>query len=325
MGVIAGNNATMQVGAQSNWSTAVAPTLQLEFTSESLQYMPMYMESDALTGARTTDRMDISGIKVEGGFDIICNPDNIGLLLSALLGAEAAPSPVDGSAVYDHVFTPMSANVASSLPKLTAVVDRIVGVVGYVGVKLDSMSLNAQAQDYLRASFTTRGYDEESDSLETLSASTKRPFQFIDGNLQIDSSDYADVLSFTMDYSNNLENDRFTLNGSNKMQEIEPQKRDITFTLDTLYSSATDTTRTNKFKAGSTVSLELTFTSTEDVLTDKPYTLTITAPNCYITEAHPNVSGPDRITMNMNLRAVESGGSPVTITLRDGNDSAFIS
>lgn len=325
MGVIAGNNATMQVGAQSNWSTAVAPTLQLEFTSESLQYMPMYMESDALTGARTTDRMDISGIKVEGGFDIICNPDNIGLLLSALLGAEASPAAVDSSEVYDHVFTPMSANVASSLPKLTAVVDRIVGVVGYVGVKLDSMSLNAQAQDYLRASFTTRGYDEESDSLETLSASTKRPFQFVDGNLQVDDADYADVLSFTMDYSNNLENDRFTLNGSNKMQEIEPQKRDITFTLDTLYSSATDTTRTNKFKAGSTVSLELTFTSTEEVLTDKPYTLTITAPNCYITEAHPNVSGPDRITMNMNLRAVESGGSPVTITLRDGNDSAFIS
>lgn len=325
MGVIAGNNATMQVGAQTNWSTAVAPTLQVEFTSESLQYMPMYMESDALTGARTTDRMDISGIKVEGGFDIIVNPDNIGMLLAALMGAEASPSAVDGSAVYDHVFTPMSANTASSLPKLTVVIDRIVGVLGYVGVKLDSMSLNAQAQDYLRASFTTRGYDEATDTLESLSASTKRPFQFVDGSLQIDDSDYADVLSFTMDYSNNLENDRFTLNGSNKMQEIEPQKRDITFTLDTLYSTSTNTTRTNKFKGGVTADLSLTFTSTEEVLTDKPYTLTIEAPNCYITEAHPNVSGPDRITMSMSMRATETGGeSPVTITLRDGNDSKFI-
>lgn len=326
MGVIAGNNATMQVGVQSNWSTAVAPTLQLEFTSESLQYLPNYMESDALTGARTSDRMDISGIKVEGGFDIIVNPDNIGLLLSALLGAEADPAAVDGSAVYDHEFTPMSANVSSSLPKLTITVDRIVGVLGYVGCKLDSMSLNAQTQDYLRASFNVRGYDEETDTLSSLSASTKRPFQFVDGSLQLDGSDYADVTSFTMDYSNNLENDLYTLNGSTRMQEIEPQKRDITFSLDTLYSSTSNTTRTNKFKAGSQVSLTLTFTSTENVLSGKPYTLTIEAPNCYITEAHPNVGGPDRITMNMSLRAVEeSGESPVTITLRDGQDSKYIS
>jgi len=326
MGVISGNNATLQAGAQSNWSTAVAPTLQVEFTSESLNYMPMYMESDALTGARTTDRMDISGIKTEGGFDIIVNPDNIGLFLAALMGAEADAAAVDSSAVYDHVFTPMSANVSSSLPKLTIVVDRIVGVVGYTGVKLDSMSLSAQTQDYLRASFTSRGYDEESDTLNSgLSASTKRPFQFVDGSLQIDSSDYADVTSFTLDYSNNLENDLFTLNGSNKMQEIEPQKRDITFSLDTLYSSATDTTRTNKFKGGATASLTLTFTSTEDVLTGKPYTLTIEAPNCYITEANPNVGGPDRITMSMSMRAVETGGeSPITITLRDGRDTKYI-
>lgn len=325
MGVIAGNNAAMQIGAQANWSTAVAPTLQLEFTSESIQYLPNYMESDALTGARTTDRMDISGIKVEGGFDIIVNPDNIGLLLAALLGAEADAAAVDASAVYDHVFTPMSANIASSLPKLTVVVDRIVGVLGYIGCKLDTMSLNAQAQDYLRASFGLRGYDEASDTKETLSASTKRPFQFVDGTLQIDSGDYADVTSFTMDYANNVENDRFTLNGSNKMQEIEPQKRDITFSLETLYSSATNTTRTNDFKAGTQVSLSLTFTSTEEVLTGKYYTLTVEAPNCYITEAHPNVNGPDRIMMNMSLRAVEEGGvSPVTVTLRDGQSTKFI-
>jgi hypothetical protein len=129
-----------------------------------------------------------------------------------------------------------------------------------------------------------------------------------------------------MEYGNNLENDRFTLNGSNKMQEIEPQKRDITFTLDTLYSTATNATRTDGFKEGTTVDLSLTFTSTEEVLIGKCYTLTIEAPNCYITEAHPNVSGPDRITMSMSLRAVETGGeSPVTITLRDACSTAYIS
>lgn len=325
MGVIAGNNATMQVGVQANWSTAVAPSLQLEFTSESLQYLPNYMESDALTGARTTDRMDISGIKVEGGFDIIVNPDNIGLLLASLLGAEADATQVAATTAYDHVFTPMSANVSSSLPKLTMVVDRIVGVLGYIGCKLDTMNLNAQTQDYLRASFGVRGYDEATDTKETLSASTKRPFQFVDGSLEIDSADFADVTSFSMDYSNNLENDLYTLNGSTKMQEIEPQKREITFSLDTLFSSASNTVRTNKFKAGAQASLELTFESTETIESGYYYTLTISAPNCYITEAHPNVGGPDRITMNMALRAVEEAGvSPVTITLRDAKADEYL-
>jgi len=325
MGVIAGNNATMQVGVQANWSTAVAPTLQLEFTSESLQYLPNYMESDALTGARTTDRMDISGIKVEGGFDIIVNPDNIGLLLASLLGAEADAAQVAATSAYDHVFTPMSANVSSSLPKLTMVVDRIVGTLGYIGCKLDTMNLNAQTQDYLRASFGVRGYDEATDTTETLSASTKRPFQFVDGSLEIDSSGFADVTSFSMDYSNNLENDLYTLNGSTKMQEIEPQKREITFSLDTLFSSASNTIRTDAFKAGAQVSLELTFQSTETIEAGYFYTRTISAPNCYITEAHPNVGGPDRITMNMALRAVEEGGvSPVTITLRDAKTDEYL-
>jgi len=325
MAITAGNNATLQVGAQSNWSTAVAPTVQIEFTREDLKYLPNYIESDALTGARTTDRMDISGIKIEGSWEQIVNPDNIGILLSACLGAEADPADVDSSAVYDHLFTPISANVSSSLPKLTTVVDRIVGVFGYIGCKIDSMSLAAQTQDYLRATFNVRGYDEQSDALESLSASSKRPFQFVDGNVTIDAGDYADITSFSMNYSNNLESDLFTLNGETKMQEIEPQKRDITFNLETLYSTATNSTRTDDFKAGDTVALVATFTSTEEVLTGKYYTLTVSAPNCYITDCNPSVSGPERLRMSMSLKAVETGGeSPVTITLRDGNASKHI-
>ena len=325
MGVIAGNNAVMQVGVQSNWSTAVTPTLQIEFTSESLQYLPNYMESDALTGSRTTDRMDISGIKVEGGFDVIVNPDNIGLLLAALLGSEANAAQVASTTAYDHAFTPMSANIASSLPKLSILVDRIVGVVRYVGSKLDSVSLSAQPQDYLRASFSVRGYDETSGTKQALSASTKRPYQFVDGALTLDSATQADVTNFTMDYSNNLENDAFTLNGSTRMVEIEPQKRDITFQVEARYTTTTNTTRSAKFKAGATVALELTFESTEEIESGYPYRLTIAAPNCYVTEAHPSVAGPDRIMINMAMRATETGGvSPVTITVRDAEATNYL-
>lgn len=326
MGIIAGNNATMQVGAQANWSTGVAPTVQVEFTSESLDENVNMISPEQITGLRTTDRMDIAGIKVEGSVEMVANPANIGILLSAVLGAEAAPAAVDSSAVYDHVFTPISANTASSLPKLTMVVDRIQSVKGYVGCKVDRMALSAQVQDYLKATFDIRGRNEQADALESLSAGAKRPFMFTDGALEFNDTAYDEITSIDLSYMNNLEDNLFTLNGSNYMIEIEPQKREITLEVEALYSSDIETLRASYYKTGTKCSVTLTFTSTEAVLTGKYYTLTIELPNCYITRQPINVSGPDRIRTRVSLVATEqSGASPITITLRDGNASAHIS
>ena len=327
MSIASGAQSRLQIGAQSDFSTAVTPTVQIEFTKESYKLLPNYISPDSLIGKTTDDRMDITGLKVEGDHEQIINPDNIGLLLSAVMGAEADPSAVSGSAVYDHVFTPISAVVGSSLPKLTVVVDRIVDVFGYYGVKIDKMSLKAQKGDYLRGTFTGRGYDEDrSSALAALTASTKRPFMFLDGTITVDAANYSDIEDATLDYMNNIENDLQTLGTGTHMQEIEPQKRDIQLTLNALFSSATNTTRTNKFAAGAKAAVILTFTSTETAATGLYYTLTVSLPNCYITAADPMVAGPDRIKVSMTLKAVESGGSPpATITLRDARSTAYIS
>ncbi len=325
MGINSGNQAKLQVGAQSNFSTAVAPTVAIPFTSENLKYVPNYLESDALVGNRMTNRMDVSAIHVEGDFSMIVDPDSIGLLLAAVMGAEASPAAVDSSAVYDHVFTPISAVVGSSLPELTIVVDRNVAAFGYIGCKIDKMTLSAKSKDYLRATFSVRGYDEQSDTAESLSVSTKRPFQFVDGNITVDGSEYDEVINVDMDFINNLETDLFTMNGSNKQIEFEPQQRECTLRLETLYSSTTNTTRTNKFKAGDTAAIVLTFTSSEEVLTGKYYTLTLTLPLCYITDAAPAVGGPERIKQTLEVKASESSSQPgITITLRDGQSTKFI-
>jgi len=324
MGIIAGNNAKLQAGVQSNWSTIVAPTVALDMTQESFKYVPGYISPDSLVGRQTDSRMDIASIKVEGDFGMIVKPDNIGLLLSALLGAESAAADVDGSAVYDHEFTPISAVVASSLPKLTFTVDRIVDVFGYVGCKLDSMSLEARSKDYLRATFSVKGYDEEEDDTESLSISTKRPFQFIDGAITVAEADYAEITSFTLNYNNNLEDDQFVMNGDDRQTEIEPQKRDINMTLEARYSSITDGTRSTYFKTGTEVAIEATFESTEEIEDGYNYTLTVSCPKCYITDASPNVSGPDRIMQSLSVKAAEGTNPAITITLRDGQDSKYI-
>lgn len=324
MGINTGNQAKLQIGQQANWSTAVSPTFAIEFTKEALRYIPQYIESDALVGQRTTGRMDVVGVKVEGDFSMIVTPDNIGLLLAMALGAEASPAAVDGSAVYDHVFTPISAVAASSLPEMTIVVDRLTAVYGYVGCKVDSMVLESRPKDYLRATFAVRGYDEASDATETLSYSTRIPFQFTHCALTVDAATFDEVTGFRLNYRNNLEDDLFVMNGSTKMIEIEPQKRDISMDIDVLFNSDTDTYRTSKFKAGATAAVIATFTSTEEVLTGKYYTLTISCPLAYITDCSPAVGGPDRLKCTLALKAAEDSTHVVcTITLRDGRSTKY--
>jgi hypothetical protein len=329
MGIIAGNNSTMQIGLETTWGTPATPTKQLEFTSESLVYNPNYQESPALKGNKTAGEMYVSNINVSGSFDIIVHPDNIGLLLGATFGTESDATVYDTSTdAYQHDFTLIEAGTSTSLPNITALIDRIVDVFSYDGLKVNSMELSAESQGFLTASFDIVGRDEtEGASLETgLSYSALPPYQFKHGTIQVDGSDYADVTSMTLNVSNNLETDLYTLNSGQYMVEPEPQKREVTASLDVLYSSTTNTTRSNKFKSGSTISVSLKFVADEEIESGYPYELWFEMPLAYITEASPNVSGEERITQTLSVTATQdSSNEPITATLIDSKDTKYLS
>jgi hypothetical protein len=320
MGIISGQDAELQIGKETAWGTGVAPTVVVDFTDESLEFIPTYLEEDALLGRKFAGRMDVDGKQVGGGFGMIVKPDNIGLLLFAALGVEADAAAANvGSTVYDHAFTAVAGGLSGSLPKLTIVVDRKVAVFGYVSCKVDSMSMEAAVSDYLRATFEVRGHSEQDDALEALSASTLIPFRFSGGTVSVDSSVWADVQRASLTYNNNLETDLFTMDGSIYMQEIEPQKRECTVDIDVLYSSTTNTARSDKFLTGSTIAIELEFDTGEVIADALNYKLTIAIPLAYITTASPNIGGPERITQTLSCKATEdSSNEAVTVTLRDG-------
>ncbi len=319
----AGSGAKLQVGVQSDFSTIVAQTTAISFTKENIKYLPTYKSRDALVGARGGASMDIVGIKVEGDFSCPVYPDEIGVLISAIMGAEADPSAVSGSAVYDHAFTPMSAAAASSLPKLTVTVDRVAAVKGYIGCKIDTMSLEIKKLDYLRATFSLRGYDEVTDTIDALSLSTKKPLNFCMGAATLGGSAY-DIEEATLKFDNKLEDELFTLySASNKMREIEAQGVDLTGTVKVLYNAASEATRSSVFLAGGTTALAFTFTSSDQIATTGLYyTLTISIPAAYITSADAPVEGSERLRQTFEIRAA---GAPLwTITLRDAQATKYI-
>jgi len=331
MGIISGIDSSLQLGLGDTWGTAQTPTIQLSFTSEDIKYIPNYIEEDALVGNKTSGRMDVSGVKVEGSINYLVKPDNIGYVLGLVLGEEGdTPGDTSGDSVgdsgYTHAFTPIQGGTDSSLKDATIKVDRKVDTFGYTSCKFDTFSLSASLNDYLRASCSVRGYNEVvGDTLEDLNYSTLQALRFNFGKIKVDGDTWIDVQSFTFNYSNNLENDLWVMNGDSCMREIEPQKREITCDLETLYSTTTNTARTNKFKTGSTAALIITFESVDEIASGLPYKMQISMPLCYITDASPVVGGPERIKQNLVVKATENNSNEaVTITIWDAKSDVYV-
>lgn len=322
MAIIQGSGSKLQIGLESTWGTKVAPTVNIGYTSETMKFIPNYKQEDTLVGAKTTGRMDLFGKKVEGDINFIVHPDTVGWILWEHFGAEGNAT-ADGSA-YTHAFTHVAAGASTSLPHFTMVIDRIVSAYAFVSCKSDQLKLSCKVNDYLRATLSLRGHSEVNSTIVTLSDSTTKGLKFSHGAVTVAGASYGEVTSFDLTDNNNLENDLYTMNGSAYMNEIEPNERSITGTMEVLYSSTTEGTRSSYFLTGTVCSVVVTFTSDENAATAKPYQLTITLPNCYITDASPQVAGPDRLKQTLSFTATEqSATEAITVTLRDARATKY--
>lgn len=337
MGIISGQDARLEIGIGDTWGQTADPTCAVEFTSEDLKYVPVYKSEDALVGGKTSARMDIVGKKVEGGISFLAKPVSIGYFLGAAFGEEAAVTATaggdtsTGDTAFDHVFTPVAGGSSSDLPWFIAVVDRKVNTFGYKGLKIDSFDLDASPQDYLRCKVSCIGYDEDDgDTISGDTLSTLKAFQFSHGTVYVGTdgaeASYADVVKFSFSYKNNLEKDLYTMSTGLYMAEPQPQAREITATIEVLYSSATDSTRSTYFKTGTTCSVIVQFISSELVDAANYYELKLDMPRCYITDASPVVGGPDRIRQTLTVKATEQDAlEAVTATLVNARSTAYIS
>jgi len=252
---------------------------------------------------------------------MLVKPDNIGLILACALGTEAAASS-EGSGVYSHDFTLLTGS-AAALPHFTAVVDKKTSVYGYVSNKINSLSFDLANNDYLKATVTTVGRNEAADSVESLTLSTLRAFNFNDVIVSIEGSPITEIRSVKINFSNNLEDDLFVTDGSQYMIEPDRQRREVTVELDALWSDTVETLRETYYKTSTAFEVEIAFTG-ELAATGLYYSLTFALPNCYFTTAKPVIGGPERITLPLSLRAAAIGADePVTVTLQDKRSTKY--
>jgi len=321
-----GEDTKLQIGVETTWGTGVAPTVELDMINEEFGETMIMATEPTLVGKATEGRNDIMGKKVPGGFQIVVKPDNIGLLLAMALGAESAAAAANaGSTVYDHDFSLITGS-ASTLPHFTAVVNKKAATFGYVSNKISQMGFECGNNDYLKCKCTTIGRAEQADALESLTPSVLRAFNFNDLSIEVDDTVINEVLSVTITLNNNLEDDLFVADGSEYMVEIDRQRREVTVSMEVLWNTDINTLRTNHYKAGDPVKLELIFTGDEAV-TGYYYTLSFTLNNAYfMDDPMAKIGGPERLKGTLSFKAAAlSTTEPFVVSLRAKQGTKYIS
>jgi hypothetical protein len=318
-----GTDSSFQIGLESVYGTAVTPTNMVNFLSESLKLDIERVVEDSILSSRTARQMDVMKYSTSGDFSVIIKPENLKELLYLSLGAESAPALKNGTTgVYEHEFTLIDGS--TSLPSFTAVVDRKVATPAYTGNKVSSLSLDAKPSDYIRATVNVKGRAEEAGSLNgAITTPQKKSFRFVNGTLTIDGAEFADVTSVNISIDNALDDGVQTLGTGYYTSEMEHSERVINVDFECLYNSASDTIREDKYKVdGASANIFLTFETPEEIETGEKFTFTVALPNVVIQEAHPNISGKDRINLNLKGQALEPvGGEAITITIFDDDDA----
>lgn len=326
--MITGNNARLQIGVEGTYGTAATTTQEIQFVSESLRANMNKKDEGVLTGKRSSSRMATLSKNTSGNISFLARPDDIGYVLGCLLGVEATPDLISPSTTaYKHTFTALNVTDSDRLPSLTVKIDRIKDIYVYNGVKIDSLSLSAAPEDFLKVDISLVGKSESfGGSLATLTASALKAFRFAWGTLTYKSGTVADITSIKFDYNNNLVKDIQTTGTGYYFYEPDPAARDINVEIEALFNDDCDDFIT-AYGDDSLAELVLTFTSEEkaDEVNNIPYKLIITLPNVQITDFNANISGADAVKANIKAKAIEQGSDElISVELHNTRSSKYI-
>lgn len=320
-----GASGFMSAGRETTFNTPATPTDVIGLVSETVQDQEEKLPHQAVLGAREINNMSLGVRDIQGPFTYEANPDNLGLILWAALGVEAAPVQVPTTLAYDHDFTPAQNDV--DLGSLTLEIDRGLGtsdVFTYGGCVVNSWGMTAQKGSLVNVDVEVFGASELDEQTRTaLTIPTLLPYTFSMGNLAIDTVDVAFCNQFSMSIVNNLDTDGgFVLDNSRERNHIYKTTLEISGSMEFEWTALSDAER-DAFRDNDTKQLTLTVTSTEEVDTGLYYSMTIDIPKCKYTAAFPNITGRDRVPFTVDWMAIYDATNTIKVTLRDARTTKW--
>lgn len=300
--MVNGSGVIVTFGQESEYGEYAPAKKRIAVSSESLKYSANKTEEGLLTGGVGKSLVETMSLHTEGEIATLAKPETVGFILAGLCGVEQVSDTADENSKFKHTFTPIGNKESDSLPSFSFTIDRGVNVQAYTGVKFNSCSFSAAAEDRLQLSLSVSGKDEIQNGIidKTLKPETSRAFKFHQASVLMDNAKVADITSISFDYNNNLDTSLYTTDTGLYCKEPEAGTREATASFEALYTSETEAIRNGKFKTDAIVSVEIEFADSEN------NKLVFRIPNAQITEMEtPTATGADTMKTNITVSAVD--------------------
>lgn len=308
-----GSGSVCQAALQSTFGTSVTPDTLLNMTSESIAVTYQKGDEANLIAKKTASAKDLLAVVTEGGISTILRPEFADWLFEAALGVED-----------EGVYTLADPN--TDLPLSTIVIDRGGIVKTYPDCTIRSITIDAPAQDYVRADIDLVGTKEiaaggtGAQTVQAL-AFTKPSYRCTSATLYYGAGGTAaaslantlcvEDCSITID--NGVEDSPATYCSGLYNDRPVPGQRSVTVNFSIPYSDAVDTFRDSYYAnpASPNLAMKLVFTTADTAEKVEVY-----IPNLNLTEGGGNVGGPGIIDTSFSGEALSVGSAePIIITV----------
>lgn len=315
-----GAGAVCAIGKESVWGTAVADTMLLNFTAETMAPEVTKTEEESLLASTAAAAYDLMGIKASGDISLVLKPENAGFLFKAALGGTDTVAAVTGQ--QQHTIIPQVAGTA--LPSYSIRVNRKQAIKVYSGCRLNSLKISAKAGDYVRVTTSWKGKDEATGTITTSTPPSLKAYKFIGATI-VAGGTTLEATSIDFSYENQLEDGPMTTASGLYATEPMHAKRKITFTCETPYDANVETIKTTNLLTDTVLSTVVIHLESPSIIaTTYKYRADITLANVAVTAVSGNVHGPGILTATISGEATAVGATaPCTAVIYDATASSY--
>lgn len=312
-----GFGASLQIGAEELYGTAVEPDVLVDLTSEGIALTVEKGDEGSLLASKTAMTHDLMAVTVSGSISAILRPEGAPLLFLLAMGGVDRVESAGDDGRYTHTLTLCGAN--EDLPGCTIVVDRRASVKKYAGCTVSSLSIEAAAGDYVKVSLDIQGVKEEPGQLNPALKSFAIPSYRCTAAVFKIGSEVYDITTSTVTIDNALETAPRTYASGLYAGRPQHGRRSVTVSFEIPYSSDVEDLKSDFLASEQTAAIELSFTSS-----NQDYSVKIAIPNLAVTAVSGNVSGTGILTASCEGEALSVGDvEPITVTITDRTATAY--
>ena len=309
----------VQVGVESTYGTAVAPTRAYEAKADTFTRDVEYLQSVGFRRDMQTirsDRDDTISLGATGSIEFDLLNKGAGLLLQHVLGSTSGPTQLGATSAYRSTFATTDIGPTGSSTIQVSRVDSggTLRPFTYEGCVATGFNI---AQDLGSNLSFTLNFDAENEQTSTGEGtpaypSSADPFNYTQAVIAIDGSAATNFTSFSLDGDLAMDTARRFLNGS--ATKSQPKRSGVPSYTGTITAEFASLTDYNKFVNGTEFSINASWNGAE-IASPYNFECVISIPVAKFTGSTPVASLDSLTTVDLPFTVLDNGSSaPITMT-----------